>query len=232
MNPADLKYQQRLKTRARILDAARALVAETGYAALTMRRLAQVVNYSPAALYLHFASREEIALTLRDEARLTLAHALLVALPPPHDSQADSPPATAAAKAKRAMQPESTPLLRLARAWLTFARAHPHQYQLALLEPLAALPAPLQSALSPAMLLDAIVAALQAAPALVGQKARRRSSTYRRAIQAHAELAMATLHGLASLALLQPELLQSGADHLLDAALPALERGLHELLRA
>ncbi|WP_158905532.1 TetR/AcrR family transcriptional regulator [Burkholderia sp. L27(2015)] len=246
MNSADLKYQQRLKTRARILDAARTIVSQSGYTALTMRRLALAVNYSPAALYLHFASREEIALTLRDEARLALIDALLAALPataptPTSESEPEPEPkvrSLAAARRARLTAPrESTPLLRLAYAWLAFARAYPHHYQLALLEPLAASSLATSLATSVATsaataatssitsLLQPILAAVEASPALAGHKAQRRSSLYRRALQTHAEWAMATLHGVASLALLQPDLLDHGAESLLDAVLPVLERG-------
>ena len=250
MNSADLKYQQRLKTRARILDAARTIVSQSGYPALTMRRLAQAVNYSPAALYMHFASREEIALTLRDEARLALIDALLAALPataptPTAKSKSESEPkvrSRAAARRSRFTAPhESTPLLRLASAWLAFARTYPHHYQLALLEPLAApsLATSLVTSVTTSVatsaatatpssitsLLQPILAAVEASPVLYAHKAQRRSSVYRRALHTHAEWAMATLHGVASLVLLQPDLLNHGAESLLDAVLPALERG-------
>jgi len=244
MNAADLKYQQRLKTRARILDAARTIVSQSGYTALTMRRLAQAVNYSPAALYMHFASREEIALTLRDEARLALIDALLAALPTTAPTTASELAAHSSAVPRRsrlAVPPESTPLLRLGYAWLAFARTYPHHYQLALLEPLAgpslatSLATSVSTLVTPsvaatstnsiASLLQPILAAVEASPALAAHKARRRSGTYRRALQTHAEWALATLHGIASLALLQPGLLDHGAESLLDAVLPALERG-------
>jgi AcrR family transcriptional regulator len=238
MNSADLKYQQRLKTRARILDAARTIVSQSGYTALSMRRLAQAVNYSPAALYMHFASREEIALTLRDEARLALIDALLAALPTAAPTPIPEPRpeahSSAAPRRSRLGAPlERTPLLRLGHAWLAFARTYPHHYQLALLEPLAAtsLSTSLATAVTTATtssiagLLQPILAAVEASPALAAHKTQRRSSVYRRALQTHAEWAMATLHGIASLALVQPDLLDHGAESLLDAVLPALERG-------
>jgi len=248
MNSADLKYQQRLKTRARILDAARTIVAQSGYTALTMRRLAQAVNYSPAALYMHFTSREEIALTLRDEARSSLIDALLAAalpttapLPTGPTSELEAHPSAAPRRSRLAAPLESTPLLRVGYAWLAFARTYPHHYQLALLEPLAApslatafgtslaaspaTPVATATTSSITSLLQPILAAVEASPALAGHKAQRRSSTYRRTLQTHAEWAMATLHGIASLALLQPDLLNHGAEPLLDAVLPALERG-------
>lgn len=47
--------------REEILAVSREIIATEGYAALTMRKLAERIGYSPAALYLHFRSREEIA---------------------------------------------------------------------------------------------------------------------------------------------------------------------------
>jgi AcrR family transcriptional regulator len=52
--------EERRDVRERILHAAGQIIAAEGYAALSMRKLAQRVGYSPAAIYLHFRNREEI----------------------------------------------------------------------------------------------------------------------------------------------------------------------------
>ncbi|MCG5073886.1 TetR/AcrR family transcriptional regulator [Paraburkholderia tagetis] len=57
----------RVALRARILDAARRIVTRDGLHALSMRRLAEAIGYSPASLYLHFDSRDEIARALGRE---------------------------------------------------------------------------------------------------------------------------------------------------------------------
>jgi AcrR family transcriptional regulator len=237
MISTDPKHQQRLKMRARILDAARVLVIESGYAMLTMRRLAQVVDYSPAALYMHFASREEIALCLRDEARAELAQVLQQAWVP-SAAPAPAPPASPAARrsagAARAVPAApgtapATALQCLAQAWLKYAQAHPHQYRLALLEPLGAAHDLMGGGL-PLNLAAPVEAALQAVPGLAGHATRRRSSTYRRTLRAHAEMLMATLHGLASVALVQPQLLSEPPESLLRRVLPTFERGLQAAL--
>jgi AcrR family transcriptional regulator len=57
------------KNRQGILDAARAIVVEQGVAALSMRTLAEKVDYSPAALYKYYGSKEEIFDALREEAK-------------------------------------------------------------------------------------------------------------------------------------------------------------------
>ena len=61
MGIRERKERQRAELRDRILAAAREIVARQGLAGLTMRGIAQAVEYSPAALYQHFASRDEIA---------------------------------------------------------------------------------------------------------------------------------------------------------------------------
>jgi AcrR family transcriptional regulator len=239
MTSVDLKHQQRLNTRTRILDAARVLVIESGYAMLTMRRLAQVVDYSPAALYMHFASREEIALCLRDEARAELVRVLQQAGAPsaasaPLPALASSPAPRHSARTVRAALAArgalpATPLQRVAQAWLQYAQAHPHRYRLALLEPLGAAQDLVGEGL-PLGLAAPVEAALQALPALASQTARRRSSTYRRTLRAHAEMLMATLHGLASVALVQPHLLSEPPESLLQRVLPTFERCLQAAL--
>ncbi|HKT98038.1 MAG TPA: TetR/AcrR family transcriptional regulator [Paraburkholderia sp.] len=57
----------RVALRARILDAARRIVMRDGLDALSMRKLAEAIGYSPASLYLHFESRDEIARALGRE---------------------------------------------------------------------------------------------------------------------------------------------------------------------
>ncbi|WP_343672948.1 TetR/AcrR family transcriptional regulator [Paraburkholderia heleia] len=53
--------------RERILDAARRIVTREGLAALSMRKIAEAIGYSPASLYLYFAGRDEIAEALGRE---------------------------------------------------------------------------------------------------------------------------------------------------------------------
>ena len=53
--------------RTAILDAARTLLLDEGYAALSMRKIAQRIGYSPTALYLHFAHKDAILHALLEE---------------------------------------------------------------------------------------------------------------------------------------------------------------------
>jgi AcrR family transcriptional regulator len=59
------RERQELKTR--ILDAARELFAEEGYDAVTMRRIAEKIEYSPTAIYFHFRDKDALMRELCDE---------------------------------------------------------------------------------------------------------------------------------------------------------------------
>lgn len=68
----DARAQQQ---RERILDAARRIVLREGIDALSMRKIADAIGYSPASLYLYFEGRDEIARALgRDGLAQLLAH--------------------------------------------------------------------------------------------------------------------------------------------------------------
>ena len=54
-------------TRREILQAARELLREVGLDDLTLRKVAERADFSPASLYTYFASREEILVALREE---------------------------------------------------------------------------------------------------------------------------------------------------------------------
>ena len=47
-----------------VIEAAGQLVTEDGFAALTTKRLAERMHFTEAALYRHFASKEEILVTM------------------------------------------------------------------------------------------------------------------------------------------------------------------------
>ncbi|HTR04723.1 MAG TPA: helix-turn-helix domain-containing protein, partial [Thermoanaerobaculia bacterium] len=51
MGTAERRERERHELRGRILDAARELFAEQGYEAVTMRNIADRIEYSPTALY-------------------------------------------------------------------------------------------------------------------------------------------------------------------------------------
>jgi AcrR family transcriptional regulator len=99
--------------RSHILDAARAIVVRDGFGALSMRILAEVVGYSPASLYLHFAGRDAIGHALCIE-----GHAQLLAALHAHDD---------------VMKP-SERVKAMAHAYVAFGRTNPEVYRLIFLQ--------------------------------------------------------------------------------------------------
>lgn len=62
--PSKRRYE---KTRQGILAAARAILRESGVEGLSIRTLADRVDYSPSAIYKYFDSKEDILAALREE---------------------------------------------------------------------------------------------------------------------------------------------------------------------
>ncbi|MGF6771249.1 AcrR family transcriptional regulator [Paraburkholderia sp. GAS199] len=113
MGIPERKTRQKQALRERILDAARRIVMRDGFAALSMRKIAEAIEYSPATLYLHFASRDEIAWALCVEGYAQLL-------------QTFEPLVQIADPAER--------LKALGRAYVAFGVAHPETYRLIFME--------------------------------------------------------------------------------------------------
>lgn len=113
MGITERKNRQKVALRERILDASRRIVMREGFAALSMRKIADAIEYSPATLYLHFASRDEIARALCAEgyAQLLASFEPLANIPDP---------------AQR--------LRALGHAYVAFGIAHPQTYRLIFME--------------------------------------------------------------------------------------------------
>jgi AcrR family transcriptional regulator len=60
MTIAERKARERQEMRALILDTARALFIEEGFSNVSIRRIAEKIEYSPATIYLYFKDKDEI----------------------------------------------------------------------------------------------------------------------------------------------------------------------------
>jgi AcrR family transcriptional regulator len=113
MGITERRERQKAELRDLILAAAASIIADDGFDALTMRKIADAIEYSPATIYLHFASRDEIALELvREGFRKLVDHIAPAAI-------------------------ERDPLRRLrliGRAYLQFAESDPQTYRLIFME--------------------------------------------------------------------------------------------------
>jgi AcrR family transcriptional regulator len=73
MGPRDRRQREREDTRTQILDAARELFVSEGYDGVSMRRIAEKIEYSPTAIYFHFRDKEALIKELCDTDFLALA---------------------------------------------------------------------------------------------------------------------------------------------------------------
>jgi AcrR family transcriptional regulator len=67
MGTVERRAREREEVRGRILEAARCLFAQEGYDAVTLRRVAEAIEYSPAAIYKYFADKDEMVRALVED---------------------------------------------------------------------------------------------------------------------------------------------------------------------
>jgi AcrR family transcriptional regulator len=103
------RHRVRTGTRSLILDAARERFVRLGYEATSMRAIAEAVEYTPAALYHHFESKED------------LFHQLV------HE---DFEALTREFKAIGALDDPLRRIVETGQAYVAFARKHPMHYRL------------------------------------------------------------------------------------------------------
>lgn len=108
------RQRRRLALRESIVEAARAIVRDEGLRALTMRRIADAIDYAPASLYAHFSSREALLAELCREGFAALRAAL--------EREADAAP------------DPGERLEALGAAYVRFARERPDTYRLIFME--------------------------------------------------------------------------------------------------
>lgn len=72
MGVKERREREKSETRDKILDAARELFVTEGYEGVSMRRVAEKIEYSPTAIYVHFADKQQLfhELCQQDYARL------------------------------------------------------------------------------------------------------------------------------------------------------------------
>lgn len=103
------REREKQEVRQGILTAAREIALQEGWQGLTMRKVAERIEYSPPTIYEYFASKEDILLELLREGSRQLA-------------------ATLQAAGDMAKEPEAR-LLSMADAYWGFAIRHPELYQ-------------------------------------------------------------------------------------------------------
>jgi AcrR family transcriptional regulator len=77
LGPKERRERDREEIRTRILDAARELFANEGVESVTMRRIADRIEYSPTAIYFHFRDKEALLAELCDCDFRSFAHGFI-----------------------------------------------------------------------------------------------------------------------------------------------------------
>ena len=85
MGTKERRDREREEVRTKILDAARDLFARQGYDAVSMRKIAEAIEYSPTAIYVHFKDKAELMreLCLVDFGRMAEGNRLVFELADP-----------------------------------------------------------------------------------------------------------------------------------------------------
>ncbi len=114
MGITERREREKEEIRSKILDAARELFAAEGYDKVTMRRIAEAIEYSPTTIYLHFEDKDDLvrALCSVDFGRLL-------------DAMEHAPMPVDPIEAIR----------QLGRAYVAFALEHPNQYRFMFMAP-------------------------------------------------------------------------------------------------
>jgi AcrR family transcriptional regulator len=117
LGPKERREREREEIRTRILDAARELFVSEGVESVTMRRIADRIEYSPTAIYFHFRDKESLLAELCDYDFRNFAHGFTVI----------------------AQIPDPVERLRAAgRSYVQFGLTNPSHYRLMFMTPKAA----------------------------------------------------------------------------------------------
>lgn len=109
MGSTERRARERTSTREKILAAARSLFLRDGFEAVSMRKIADAIEYTPTAIYTHFSDKTQLLMALADQDFALLRNAL------------------------RDVEKTKDPVQRLlaaGRAYIRFAFEHPHHYRL------------------------------------------------------------------------------------------------------
>jgi AcrR family transcriptional regulator len=115
MGVTERRHREKVALRQEILDAARELFAKEGYESVSMRRIAEKIEYSPTTIYLYFHDKQELIEELCNQTFALLTRKLEKVTAGPGD-----------------------PVERLKaglRAYVEFGLKHPDQYRVTLMMP-------------------------------------------------------------------------------------------------
>lgn len=115
MGVLERREREKHALRQEILSAARELFANEGYESVSMRKIAEKIEYSPTTIYLYFRDKQEVVQEICRETFLLLTKRLNAVVAEPGDS---------IDRLKSGM-----------RAYITFGLEHPDHYRVSLMMP-------------------------------------------------------------------------------------------------
>jgi len=200
MGTAHRRERERTELRERILAAARNIVQREGFAALTVRKIADAIEYAPGTLYLYFENRDAIARELSFEGFRKLLEAF--------------------GPAEKVRDPLER-LEAIARAYVRFGMDNPETYRLIFMEDPQLTTAVFQAAGD-----DPGQRAYQALVAPLEELEEAGQLRAGAEVQALADTLWAVVHGIVSLKLTCPGFPVTPVEPLVDTALRTLLAGL------
>ncbi len=135
MSITERRERQKQATKDGILSAARQIARAEGWGAVTVRRVAELVDYTPPIIYQYFAGKDALLEELQRQGFLLLADGMRQAVAETEDAHAR--------------------LLRMGQAYWRFAREQPELYQI--MDDIGSVRVPLDATLAGATLVGDIV---------------------------------------------------------------------------
>jgi AcrR family transcriptional regulator len=198
MSSSQRRSREKADLRAQILEAARRIVVKDGFGALSMRKLAEAVDYTAGTIYLYFKDRDDIAAQL---AGIGLGELL------------------ARIQEKATHRDPARRILQLSRAYIEFALENPESYRLVFMENPQTANGMLEVEDGPGR--KALELLTQAIDELRGRKPGASGDSYKLA-----EAIWAAIHGVASLKLISPNFPATSADDWGDTVTRTLIAGI------
>src|SRR5262247_2209319 len=109
MGIKERQERDREAVRRAILDAARELFVSEGFQNVSIRKIAERIEYSPAAIYSYFPSKDDIFFALAEEGFRLLAEHGMASVKPLSDPLDRQPPCTCCGSASSVPQPSVSP---------------------------------------------------------------------------------------------------------------------------
>lgn len=202
MGVKERRARQKGLLRQEILDAAREILVREGYEGLSMRKVAEQIDYSPTAIYLHFKDRDDLVFCVCEQLMAGLVREL-----------------------EEVKSRHADPLVALKkglRRYVDFGLKHPEHYQATFMQRHSTDPAVDQRYLEPKTM---SMQAFGFLPSLVGECVKQKKLA-RVDVHAASCALWAGIHGITSLQIAMPNFKWHDRDKVIDQLIAMMVAGL------